>query len=293
MLTFIFWDVQHGHACYIRTPNGRHFVVDLGTGSYSENKPFSPMSHLKDKWGVQQLDYVVITHPHRDHIDDIFSFDALAPKTLHRPKHLSEAEVLGGNKNEDADKVKKYLEISGRYTVPVQAGSDSDVAAPQHWGGVKISFFMTSECNAGNLNNHSIVTVFEYAYSKVIIPGDNEADSWKSLITRADFVAAAKNPDIFLAPHHGRKAGYCPELFAAIGKPSLTIISDGPYCDTSATGSYGGQSKGWLVHYPDGSKEQRNCVTTRQDGWVQVKAYIGTDNKPYLIVNVQKGSAAK
>lgn len=26
---FIFWDVDHGHATYLRTPNGRHLVADL------------------------------------------------------------------------------------------------------------------------------------------------------------------------------------------------------------------------------------------------------------------------
>ena len=72
MLQFVFWDVQHGSASHIKTPNDRHLVIDLGTGSYSENKEFSPLMHLKKKYGVGQLDYVVITHPHRDHIDDIF-----------------------------------------------------------------------------------------------------------------------------------------------------------------------------------------------------------------------------
>ena len=33
--TVVFWDVQHGHSTYIRTPNDRHIVVDLGTGDYS------------------------------------------------------------------------------------------------------------------------------------------------------------------------------------------------------------------------------------------------------------------
>jgi competence protein ComEC len=82
MLEFVFWDVQHGSAAYIKTPNNRHMVVDLGTGSYSGNKPFSPLLHLKNKYGVNHLDYVVITHPHRDHIDDIFLFQDLNPQTL-------------------------------------------------------------------------------------------------------------------------------------------------------------------------------------------------------------------
>src|SRR5689334_20175458 len=124
-LEFVFWDVQHGHACYVRTPNDRHMAIDLGTGAYGNSKAFSPLLHLKNRYGVSQLDYVIITHPHRDHIDDIFNFAALSPTTLRRPNHLTDAEVLGGNKKEDSDKVNAYLAISKRYTEPVIGGSAS------------------------------------------------------------------------------------------------------------------------------------------------------------------------
>jgi hypothetical protein len=51
VLEFTLWDVQHGSACYIHTPDDRHIAVDLGIGSYEDNKPFSPLLHLK---GSQQ-----------------------------------------------------------------------------------------------------------------------------------------------------------------------------------------------------------------------------------------------
>jgi hypothetical protein len=82
-------------------------------------------------------------------------------------------------------------------------------------------------------------------------------------------------------------------LFEAIGKTYITIISDGPYCDTSATSSYGSQSKGWRVYYPDDTYEDRFCVTTRQNGATSVKAYIGSDGKPRLNVRVRNGTAGK
>lgn len=91
----VFWDVQHGHATYIKTPNNRHIVIDLGTGDYSGgNTAFSPLMHLKNNYSVDQLDYVVITHPHLDHIDDILNFDLLNPKVLSRPKELTNEEVM-------------------------------------------------------------------------------------------------------------------------------------------------------------------------------------------------------
>jgi competence protein ComEC len=293
VLEFTFWDVQHGNACYISTPNGRHIVIDLGIGSYGSNRPFSPLLHLKSKYGINQVDCVVITHPHRDHIDDIFNFGQLSPKTLWRPKYLSREEILSGNQKGDRDLVEEYLRISESYNQPIASGSTSDIETPEQWGGVKMAYFLTPDCNRANLNNHGIVSVFEYAGSKIIIPGDNEPESWKDLIKRTSFISAAKNADILLAPHHGRKSAYCPELFEAIGKVKLTVISDGPECDTSATGSYGGQSEGWRVYYPDDSSETRLCVTTRCDGVVRVRAYYASDKSPRLNVLVQKGSAKK
>ena len=74
-LQIVVWDVQHGNATYIKTPGGKHIVQDLGIGSYGEGRSeFSPLLHLKNG-GVNRLDGVIITHPHRDHLDDIFNFD--------------------------------------------------------------------------------------------------------------------------------------------------------------------------------------------------------------------------
>ena len=293
MLEFVFWDVQHGSACYIHTPNDRHIAMDLGTGSYGTGKPFSPLLHLKNRYGVARLDYVVITHPHRDHLDDIFNFSEVNPKALRRPGHLSESDVLAGNKKEDAEKVKEYLKVKAGYMGFVTPGSSSDAETPEQWGDVKMSFFVTPDCDTKNLNNHSIVTVFEYATSKIIIPGDNEKESWGMLIKDQRFVTAAQRPDVLVAPHHGRQSGYCQALFDAVGKPYITIISDGPYCDSSATDCYGGQSKGWLVYYPGDTSEQRYCVTTRQDGVIRVRAYFASDGKPRLNVLVQRCTATK
>jgi competence protein ComEC len=47
-----------------------------------KNATFSPILHLKNNWNVRQLDYVGVTHPHLDHIDDILNFDEVSPKSF-------------------------------------------------------------------------------------------------------------------------------------------------------------------------------------------------------------------
>jgi beta-lactamase superfamily II metal-dependent hydrolase len=204
-LTIIFWDVQHGNAAYIETPNGKKFAIDLGVGSFDNfNKTFSPLRYLKNRYGIHSLDGVIITHPHKDHLDDIFNFDSVSPKVLSRPKHLTEDEIRGENEAAGASVINKYLEINARY--------DSSVVDPENPfkasinGGVSFQRFFPKTCGRDNLNNHSIVTVVSYADSKILIPGDNEIPSWEELLANRNFISAASRTDVLLAPHHGRDA---------------------------------------------------------------------------------------
>ena len=266
---FVFWDVQHGSAAYIQTPNGKHIVIDLGTGSYAENMTFSPLCYLKDEFNVHQLDGVIITHPHRDHLDDICNFDDLNPKTLWRPRHLSEKDVKDGNQSKDSNVVDNYLKIERRYTLPISP--DTNPFSANNNGGVIIQTFQPSACARTNLNNHSLVVIISYGGSKIIIPGDNENPSWNELLERKDFQEAIKGTNVLVASHHGRESGFSPELFDYIC-PFLTIISDGPAGKTCVRDRYDQKTQGWDVRKKNSSSTtKRKCLTTRNDGAIVVK----------------------
>lgn len=281
----IFWDVQHGHAAYILSPNNRHIVVDLGTGRYETGKAeFSPLLHLKKNYGVQQLDYVVITHPHKDHIDDIFNVDALKPKVLSRPNHLKKEEVMKGARAQDVPKYERYFEISDWYSGPVEPNNDP--YNPDNYGGLAMREFGTKNCSTLNINNHSLVEVFSYAGSKVVIPGDNESCSFEELLEDQYFRIAVKDCDILLAPHHGRESGYHAE-FVDLANPRLTVVSDGRFGDTSATSRYSDKSRGLTVHKRSGESKERFCLTTRQDGVIGVAFGYNNSGRSFLEVTIK------
>ncbi|MFZ0091286.1 MAG: hypothetical protein WAL63_17385, partial [Solirubrobacteraceae bacterium] len=88
--------VQHGSATWLRMPNGENNVIDLGTGSVNNGQAtFSPVDWIRRKHGVTRLDALVITHPHKDHIDDIVNAAGLRPHVLMRPR-LSASEIRRG-----------------------------------------------------------------------------------------------------------------------------------------------------------------------------------------------------
>jgi len=282
MLTVVFWDVQHGSAAYIRTPTGRHIVIDLGVGSYGGGPDFSPLLYLQHEWGVERLDGVVLTHPHRDHLDDICNFHLLAPRALQRPKNVSEQDVRDGNRPTDKEIIDKYLEVDRTYCHPV-ADADNPFH-PANNGGVSIQSYHPSSGSPSNLNNRSIVTVVSYGGIKIVVPGDNEAASWDALLQQSAFVAATRNTDILVASHHGRESGFSPVLVEHMS-PKLTIISDGRFVDTSATSRYSAKTSGLVVTRRSGATEQRKCVTTRTDGAISV----GVGGPGHLAVAVSAG----
>lgn len=59
-LDIVVWDVQHGNAIYMKTPNGRNVMFDIGTGSYADGQEFSPLEYLNNKWSVDTLHYLVV-----------------------------------------------------------------------------------------------------------------------------------------------------------------------------------------------------------------------------------------
>lgn len=286
MLEVIFWDVQHGSAAYISTPSGRHIALDLGTGSYkNSNRTFSPLLHLKNKRNISSLDSVIMTHPHRDHLDDISNFFELTPFCIDRPSHLTHEEIISGNPTGNSDILKEYFEIDRKYNHPTP--DSLNPLKDFNNGGVDIQLFYPKNCAPSNLNNHSIVTVVSYAGSKLLIPGDNEEPSWNELFEQDEFLSAIKNIDVLVASHHGRKAGFSSALFEHMGrKPYLTIISDGPEGETSATDLYLGQTKGFTVHKRSGGTEERKCLTTRNDGVIVVKFGMNQGNKPFIEVTI-------
>ena len=284
-LEMLTWDVAHGSATFVRTPNGKKFVFDLGAQRAGNNQ-FSPLRHLRSHYGVTSLDCVVITHPHLDHIDDILNLDGLAPTILRRPSHLTATQVRGGNPPASPDarrKIDKYLELDRRYNNPISVTTSPSNA--QNNGGVSFQFFTPTSCPASNLNNHSIVTVISYAESKILLPGDNELPSWDELLRDTRFRQAIRDVDVFVAPHHGREAGFHSALFKFFN-PRLTIVSDGPATDTSAVGRYSRVTRGWDVKRRNGRTVNRKCVTTRSDGIVRTELGYRRDARPYIAVTI-------
>lgn len=252
------YNVQLGLAVHIKAPNGKYIIIDLGTGAQGSGNENPLLKRLYDDIG-----YMIITHPHLDHIDDILNFDRNAPTTLNRATSITNEEVMSGVRECDKPKFEKYCEVNDRYSSPVSATTDPN--NPDNYGGLQIHVFKTSSCDKVNFNNFSSIIVLELANCKIVVCGDNEKDSLNLLMKRESFKDAVKNADVLVAPHHGRESGYQDD-FVSLVSPALTIISDTTKSDASAVDKYREKTRGWKVWDRNGNSSKRFCLTTRSDG---------------------------
>jgi len=276
------WDVDHGLAVWLNTPNGRDVVIDLGAGSHCGDVSFSPLQYMKRN-GVATIEHLIITHPHADHIDDILNLD-IPVRVFARPRGLDRSALETGLDEDRRKRLDSYYQLDGTFNDEVPADLRSELAG--NWGGVTfLPIVPPVDICEKNINNYSIVTVIQFAGIKVIVPGDNEPSSWKALSGLAYFSTLMKDADILVAPHHGRESGFDEGTIKMIN-PRLTIISD-KSSENTASDKYRKVSRGWAVFKSNGSRKERKCLTTRKDGRVQVEFwYDDNERRPYLNVSI-------
>jgi competence protein ComEC len=251
-------------------------IQDFGTGAIEGKEDFSPLNHLWGKYDTRRFDWIIITHPHKDHINDIENLKSFGAGLLSCPSYLPKDIIIKSRLQNKFDDTKKkannalfetYYTLTQTYPAQLTA---TKYQLSQELDGISVQQFCSPACDLSELNNHSVVTVLSYAGSKMLLPGDNQDESWKLLLAMEDFRKAIKGADILLAPHHGRDSAFYKGLFKYI-QPRLTIISDGPLQETSAFDKYSDESSGMLVHNRKGYDETRRCVTTTEDGVIVVE----------------------
>ena len=263
------WNVSLGLAIHVKTPNQKNIVIDLGSGD------FSPIKKLM----FSTIHYMVVTHPHYDHISDILNLPYNQPRIFRRAIGLTEQEIMDLADDNTREKYKKYCDLDKEYINPISIDDENNPGNPDNYGGLEIRTFSTSACSHDNLNNFSVVTVLKLGNAKIVICGDNGQDSFERLMLNDDFRSAVEDACVLVAAHHGRKSGFYDD-FVKIVRPYVTIVSDGKYGDTSATDRYSKISFGYDVHLKSGKTEKRYCLTTRNDGNISVE-FGEIDNKSY------------
>ena len=229
---FTLWDVGHGMSIWINTPNGSNHWIDLG-----KTPQFSPSRYVALEYGVRNIDYLIISHPDKDHLEDLPNFISSFgdPRVISRNGTLPAEEMFGQRAFQyQVD----FEDMHARFNIP-DPFSESPTN-PANNGGVSYAVCSldhgTSIGGATPLsrsivegNNTSLVVMLRYRDVLFVCPGDIEPLGWQALwrnySNSYNELIGGANWRFLVAPHHGRRSGYCREIMESI-VPHATLISD-------------------------------------------------------------------
>ena len=208
MLVAHFIDVGQGDANFIELPNGETMLIDAGIQSSGDD-----IIEYIENLGYTDIDYVVSTHPHADHIGGMaLVIEAFNVENIYMPKAVSTSKTY---ENLLETIQNRGLSIkTGRAGVEILNTDDLNI----------ILLAPTKESYT-NLNNYSIVLKITYGDVSFLYTGDAEEESLEEIT--GDLKA-----DVLKVGHHGSNTSTTKSFLEQV-KPEYAIISVG------AKNSYG------------------------------------------------------
>ena len=178
LLKVNFIDVGQGDSIFIELPNGETMLIDAGERNYDKKV----ISYI-DTLGYKNIDYVVGTHPHTDHIGGL---EAVIEKydigKIYMPKKSSNSKTFINLLNTIKDKGLKINTAKSGVSIIDSDTLDVDIIAP------------TKEYN--DANNNSAVVKITYINRCFLFMGDAEIESEKSITDNIEC-------DVVKIGHHG------------------------------------------------------------------------------------------
>jgi len=214
-------DVGQGDSALLISPDGETMLIDAGKPSAAD----TIVSYIKDL-GIDQLDYMVITHLHDDHYG---SATSVIEKIGVDSVFLNGAEA----DNSSERKLFSCIEDNNCDAITVSAGYTMSM------GEVAINVLGPVSLTDKGGNNDSIVMKVTYENSSFLFTGDAEKEEEAAILEKyGSFVSA----DVLKAGHHGSSTSSSEEFITQVS-PSVAIIS----CGTG--NSYGHPHQSTLDRY--------------------------------------------
>lgn len=192
--------------CMIVDVDGEVMLVDT---AYAKNAD-AIQSALNDM-GVHEIRYLVLTHPHADHIG--------GAKWIIETYPIEEV-ILPPIEHSTAT-FESTMEALRENNVELLYPYVGDVF---QLGEATITVYGPHPVAYESLNNWSIVLMIEYAGRKILLTGDIEAEAEGDLITYADWYPL--EADVLKVAHHGSNTSSTYSFIEAVS-PQYAIISCG------------------------------------------------------------------
>lgn len=205
-----------GDSCLIAFPNGETMLIDGGDSWYGDMLKQN-LKYL----GVEKIDYLVMSHPHSDHVYGLMLDDGI----------FNNFEVghiyYNGMYNLEWSNPKLVETTAERYGIPLTVWKEGD---SMEIGGVSLEILGPGADCAGTetdstetINNSSLLMRFDYGEFSALFTGDlyaaAELDYVKTIPEKLDV-------DLLKVPHHGGKTSSRKEFVEKVS-PEVAVVTGG------------------------------------------------------------------
>ena len=191
-LTVTALDVGQGDAIHIETPGGKHILVDAGRWSPSGSSGDRVIIPYLEFKGINQLDAVILSHPHADHIGGIPDMIGAIP--IHA--------IYQSGADYDSRIYDRYISLAKQHGIPVKMVEAGDMIDVDPLIRLFVLGPEDGHMARSNVNDMSVVFRLEYGATSFLFTGDAEITQERELMRRyGDFL----DTDFLKAGHHGSK----------------------------------------------------------------------------------------
>jgi len=275
-LQIYFIDVEGGQATLVVTPSGQSLLIDTGWPGY-EGRDADRIVAAAHQAGITQLDYVLITHYHRDHVGGVPQLvDGIKVGTFldHGP-NLEDSEVTRTDyaAYEKAIAGHAHVVVKPGWGLPIKglqvqvlAAAGDHITHPLPGAGEANSYCGAEPAAAVDAteNARSVGVLITYGQFRFLDLGD--------LTKKKELEIACPNNllgtvDLFLVTHHGADLSNPKALVWAL-HPRVAVFDNGPRKGASpAAWQIVHDSPGledlWQLHYAEGSDRDHNVAENR------------------------------
>jgi len=272
-LEIFFVDVEGGQATLIVTPSGQSMLIDTGWPGFNGRDADRIVSAAKAA-GIERIDYVLITHFHRDHVGGVTQLASqikIGTFVDHGPNMEDAVDP-----REDYAAYEKVAAHSKRLTVkpgdqiPVKdinvqvltSAGEHIIAALPRAGQVNPLCASEPEAAADSTENaRSLGTLVTYGKFRFIDLGDLTKRKERALVCPNNLIGTV---DLYLTTHHGLNQSNAKVIVDAL-HPRVSIMNNGAHKGGSPDAwetirSSPGLQDLWQLHYAMDSDKAHNVA---------------------------------